>query len=147
LTSKAWLSQINHELLSTHEIHLLYVERERLEIVRPEYEIIMRTIIGDRLSIISGWYWFSDFKFLDMTAYLYSIAVDDPLAEVRARAINLLNDLSLYPPKDNALRFAQSIINDRDENVEGSYRLSRYSANAILLPLLDERPARQPAWA
>jgi hypothetical protein len=79
LTSKAWLSQINHELLSTHEIHLLYMERERLEIVGPEYEIIMRTIIGDRFSLISGWYWFSDLKFLDMTAYLYSTAVDDPL--------------------------------------------------------------------
>jgi hypothetical protein len=38
LTAKAWLSRITHELLSTREIHLLYADREQLELIAPEYE-------------------------------------------------------------------------------------------------------------
>jgi hypothetical protein len=48
--------------------------------------------------------------------------------------------LSLYPPKDNVLRFAQSIINDRDENVvKAAIEYLGNSANPTLLPLLGEK--------
>jgi hypothetical protein len=138
--SKAWLSNITHELLSIHEINLLYIDRDRLEIIIPEYEIIMRTIIGDRFSLAAGWYWFSDLEFPDIAAYLYGKAVSDPLPEVRAHAINLLNDLSLYPPEDKALGFAKSIINDRDENVaKAALEYLGNLANPALLPLLNEK--------
>jgi len=139
LNSKAWLSRVTHELLSTHEIHLLYLEREQLELVAPEYELLIRTVIADRFSLTVGWYWFSDLESPGLTDYLYSRAMHDPLAEMRAHAIKLLNDLSLYPHGDKALRFAEAIINDRDENVvNAALEYLGNSENPAMLPLLDE---------
>src|SRR5262249_2339171 len=115
LTAKAWLSsRFTHEILSTHEIHLLYVDREQLEFVEPEYEIVIRTIIDDRFDTIAGWYWLTDFEPPGLTDYLCATAMRDALAEVRMHAINLLNDASLYP-NDNAdtmLDFAKIMLND-----------------------------------
>ena len=98
LTAKAWLStRFTYELLSTHEIHLLYADREQLEFVEPEDEIVIRTLLGDRYASTAGWYWFTDFEPPGLTNYLFSRATYDSLAEVRARTIDLLNDASLYP--------------------------------------------------
>jgi hypothetical protein len=139
LTSKAWMSRVTHELLSTHENHLLYIDHEQLEPVAPEYELIIRTIIADRFSLAAGWYWFSDMESPGLIAYLYYLARRDPLPEMRAHTINLLNDLSLYPPEDKAFGFAKAIINDRDENVvKAALEYLGNSANPALLPLLNE---------
>jgi hypothetical protein len=139
LTSKAWLSRVTHELLSTHENHLLYIDRNQLEPVASEYELIIRTMLADRFSLTAGWYWFSDMESPGLIAYLYYLARRDPLPEMRAHTINLLNNLSLYPPEDKVFGFAEAIINDRDENVvEAALEYLGNSSNPALLPLLNE---------
>jgi hypothetical protein len=143
LTAKAWLSQVIHELLSTHEIHLLYADREQLELLAPEHEIVIRTIIGDRFATTTGWYWFSDFEAPGLTAYLCDRAMRDPLAEMRARAIDLLNDASLYLPEGRLLGFVESILNDTDEDVQkAAIEYLANSGNPVLLSVLLEKSVR-----
>jgi hypothetical protein len=138
LTAKAWLSRFTHELLSTHEIHLLYADREQLELIAPEFEIVIRTIIGDRFALTAGWYWFSDLELPALADYLCDRAMRDPLAEVRARAIELLNDASLYPSEDKIEGFAEAALNDTDKSVENiAVEYLANSGNLVLLPLLD----------
>ncbi len=140
LTAKAWLSRITHELLSTHEIHLLYTGREQLSFIVPEYEIVIRTIIGDRFSTTTGWYWFSDFELPGLTDFLYSRAMHDPLADVRARVIDLLNEAMVYPAEGEVLGFAESILNDADGDVQkAALEYLANSGNPVLLTLLREK--------
>jgi hypothetical protein len=143
LTAKAWLaSRFTHELLSTHEIQLLYTDREQLEFVGPEYDIMIRTLIGDRYASTAGWYWLIDFEPPVLTNYLFSRATHDSLAEVRARTIDLLNDASLYP-EARILGFAEIILNDTDEDVQkAAVEYLANSRNRLLLPLLDEKSLR-----
>ncbi|HEY7491501.1 MAG TPA: hypothetical protein VIH59_10390, partial [Candidatus Tectomicrobia bacterium] len=59
-------------------------------------------------------------------------------AEVRARVINLLNDASLYP-ESKILGFAETILNDTDEDVKkAALEYLTNSKNRALLPLLEE---------
>jgi hypothetical protein len=137
LTAKAWLSRITHELLSPHEIHLLYADRESLELIAPDYEIVICTIIEDRYAIAVRWYWLPDFKPPELTAYLCSTTMRDPLAAVRAQAIDLLNDSSLYPAEDKLLGFTETILDDADEDVQKvAVECLANSGNPVPLPLL-----------
>ena len=88
LLAKTWMSlRYSKELLSAHEINLLYQYKENLETTAQERILLLRTLIHDPYDVTAGWYWFQDIELADL---LLALGMGDKDAEIQKRALQLL---------------------------------------------------------
>jgi hypothetical protein len=106
LLAKTWMSlRYSNELLSAHEINLLYQYKENLETTAQERILLFRTLIHDSYDHTAGWYWFQDIEVADL---LLALGMSDKDAEIQKRALQLLElariCLTTEPSKRRNLR-------------------------------------------
>ncbi|WP_196523071.1 DUF4062 domain-containing protein [Nostoc commune] len=102
LLAKAWMSKrYPSELLTVHEINLLYQHKEQLETTPQEWILLFRTIIHDSYEIRPGWYWFQNINIEELLFYL---GVINSETEVRRRAFKILESAQICLTKDNSKR-------------------------------------------
>ncbi|HEX8211386.1 MAG TPA: HEAT repeat domain-containing protein [Longimicrobium sp.] len=140
LLTKAWLSsRETQELLSSHEIQLLYPERERVEFVYPENQLVWRSLLGDKHDVRVGWFWFHEFEPGTLPPYVIELARSDALPEVRQSVLEVMELCGIYPPPEEAQQFVYGILHDSDESVQRA--AAKYVAlfgDSTVVSLLDE---------
>lgn len=90
LTSFSLISPFTNEVLSTHEINLIYRSRKDYQLLDREKSLIFRTIIADQYNYCPGWYWLSDSDSFDYKGMLAFRAIYDGNLIVRKQSLELL---------------------------------------------------------
>lgn len=118
---KSWLSsRFTSEVLSTHEIQLLYLQRDQLELLPIELELVIRTLAADKSNTAAGWYWFRELSDEQTTDALLSLFRTDPLTEVRERSMEILRESNLQPSEQGKQELARSADEEADPTVLNS---------------------------
>ncbi|MEE9553615.1 MAG: DUF4062 domain-containing protein [candidate division Zixibacteria bacterium] len=78
------------ELIPTHNINLLYLDKERLKATPNELTFLFRTILGNQYA--PGWYWFKDFDKQTILNKLLWHATEDIKSNVKKAAIERLKE-------------------------------------------------------
>lgn len=87
-TSLLYKNVLTDQVLNSKIIHLLYSDREKVELQPPEAELILKTLLEDQDGIKAGWYWINpDVNISEVMLYF---AENDLLKEVRLQAIEFL---------------------------------------------------------
>lgn len=86
--------------LETHEINLLYKNRNRVECTAEEQYELLRTVVHDAADVVPGWFWFQDAFPNGPAKALLRMASDDPNEGLRARAMRLLASARVELPAD-----------------------------------------------
>jgi hypothetical protein len=121
LFASSWLSALNtNELLGTHGINLLFVHRERLEIVPVERLLLLRCVIADESEASPGWFWIKNCDTQMTEEILFSRAVYDSNLFVRKAALELLKAAGV-PARDTSIGtkddFIKSVLSDDTQSV------------------------------
>jgi hypothetical protein len=137
----SWLSAINTgELLGTHGINLLYLQREHLEIIGSEKLLLARTVISDNSETSPGWFWFKDWQPQLAEDILHDRALSDSNWLVRQQALELLylvganfGNIRISDKTD----FIKAILTDRSDAVlESALKYFGKTLNLDDLPIL-----------
>lgn len=86
--------------LETHEINLLYKNRNRVECTVEEQYELLRTVVHDAADVVPGWFWFQDAFPNGPAEALLRMASDDPDEGLRVRAMRLLASARVEIPAD-----------------------------------------------
>jgi hypothetical protein len=97
LASALAFEQNTNSFLGPHEINLLFLHREKLDLAPIEYKLLFRTLIGGPRDTIPGWYWFSKWDPDGIYRLLFYLAIGDKNQDVRINAITLLRDARIRP--------------------------------------------------
>lgn len=100
LASSLASEQCTSSLLGTHEINLLFLHREKLELTPIEKKLLFRTLIGGSKNVVPGWYWFKEWDQDAIHQSLYYQAISDKDRDVRMNSIALLRDAKVRPNED-----------------------------------------------
>ena len=104
-------------LLGVHEVNFLYRYRRDLHATASENLLLLRALVAGESGPVPGWYWSRDLDPDDIAAQLVQFALDDPNADVRIGALNLLALFRMRPSDDDYLRIAQAIFSEKHDNV------------------------------
>lgn len=85
------------ELLGNHEINRLYRFKEELRFGAIEADLILRTLVADAYEAVLGWYWFRDMSIDTLADILVTLAMRDPLMDVRRGALETLRRGGIRP--------------------------------------------------
>lgn len=85
------------ELLSTHEMNVLYRFRQHISPVGWETKLLWRSLINDSFGVVPGWYWFKSDDPTAIGFFLWYIARRDTESSVKAHSIELLSILHQRP--------------------------------------------------
>ena len=88
------------ETLGTHEINLLYKNRDRLETASSEQHQLFRTIVGGSGDVKPGWYWFRDTSEEAVAKALVALVSQDSSEGVQVAALDLLSAARMKIPLD-----------------------------------------------
>lgn len=98
IASALVFQRYTNDLLGTHEINLLYLHREKLEMLSWEGTLILRTIIGNSSDVTPGWYWFKGSQInIILRLLYYFVIIDNSDANVRMNALALMRDARIRP--------------------------------------------------
>jgi len=101
LTASSLASErCTNNLLGPHEINLLFIYREKLELTPIEQKLLFRTLIGGPKDVIPGWYWFKGWEPENILQLLFYLAISDRDQNARMNAIALLRDAKIRPKAD-----------------------------------------------
>lgn len=103
--------------LGIHEVNFLYRYRRDLHATVAEKSLLLRTLVAGESGPVPGWYWFRDLDPDDIAAQMGQFVLDDPAAEVRAGALNLLALFRVRPTEDDYLRIAKVVFSEKLLNV------------------------------
>lgn len=135
LVASAWLSEAyGRELLSVHQINLIYQLRRHFSLSREEIKLLFRTMVSDRFGVCPGWYWVRELPEEDLNSGLRLLACYDPLPGVRRGALMLLSEVGSAVPVEELQRLLQE---DDEEVVLAGIQLIRSSGDERYLPVLD----------
>ncbi len=113
LFSKALISVLQtNEVLSVHEMNLLYRFREQLEPIPPERALLFRTLVSDMSDLHPGWFWFSVPSVEGLSDRLIGVARNDPDASIRQRAIALLRLVGVQPMMEEHVTALRELVED-----------------------------------
>jgi hypothetical protein len=140
LTISLLSKRYTNEYIGVHEINLLFVYREKLELTRVERNIIFRTLIGASNDVTPGWYWFKDMNYESLRNLLFYHAISDNNEIVRIGAIELLTSAAMQPDANWSKDFnvIQLLLNDKSDNIK-SRALSYLATVGVAedLPLIE----------
>ena len=79
------------EIIGNHEIHLLYLNREKIKLLKIEKHIIFRTILTDKYNLKTGWYWVGKSGNLRLDNYVINLLFLDKNEEVKLGALDFMD--------------------------------------------------------
>ena len=137
----SWISELNTgELLETHSINILFVQRKRHKLLGPERSLLFRTVVGQFYETSPGWFWVRHFDAETTEALLFHLARRDTNPTVRKGALEILRSAGIrlkdtkYISKED---YIKSILADNSESVLGTAtRFLASSADLEDLPII-----------
>lgn len=120
LTATLVSNRYTFEVLSNHEINLLYKYKEPLETVLLEENLLLRTIINDNYHLCPGWFWYHPNNAREVKSLLFTLAIQDPNENIRKRAVNILNSARVDLPREGTaedLTPLSLILSDTSDSV------------------------------
>jgi HEAT repeat protein len=90
LTATLMSHRYTRDILTTHDINLLYKYRDRLEPTSFELSQLLRAVVEDSGDVKPGWFWFQRTEEDRLPKILLGLASQDYSGDVRARALTLL---------------------------------------------------------
>jgi len=96
------------EYLSPHEMNALYTHRDRLQPGGWERKLLWQSLFDNGSVVVPGWYWFRDIGRDGVEPWLWYVALSDDSAEMRVRAIKLLDKAGVMP--DNELSGKEDVL-------------------------------------
>ena len=122
IASALVFQRYTNDLLGTHEINLLYLHREKLEMLSWEGTLILRTIIGNSFDVTPGWYWFKGSQITRISGLLYYFVIDDNSdANVRMNSLALMRDARIRPNREwltNDFDPIELLLDIKDKNLK-----------------------------
>lgn len=114
LSSAVFYSSFFYEILGNHEIHLFYLHRLNIKLTGSEAKLILRTIIADRSSHKTGWYWFTKIQHKQLKYFVSNHLVADSDKDVRYGALSFLDRFWIKQFKRQVLQ----AINDSEDDIK-----------------------------
>jgi hypothetical protein len=106
--------RLGSETIGNHELHLLYLYKERVDCVGIEGKLIFRTLLADKEFVKVGWYWINIIGGKEGIPDVLAIFANrDQSAEVRAGA---LSHLKLYWDK-RFYSLLEGLVDDESNSV------------------------------
>lgn len=89
-----WMSQYQTgELLGSHQINLLYLHRQGMQLLSRERQFVLRNLFGNQYA--PGWYWLRDVPRDSLLEAVERIAMEDAKSESRVQAVRWLTDAKI----------------------------------------------------
>lgn len=94
LLLNCWMSQYHTgELLGSHQINLLYRNRQGMRLLVREREFVLRNLFGNKYA--PGWYWLRDDQDSQILDAIVRIATEDRNDDSRLQAVRWLTDAKM----------------------------------------------------
>lgn len=138
LIASSFMEQYSQALLGTHEINLLYKNKEQLKTTPSERILLFRTMMQDIYDVIPGWFFFQESLLSDeeLTRMVFETALHDGNSSIRANVWTLLGGASIAPPEEEAYRMLLMVLREADGSARKagvSYFKSVASLDQVIL--------------
>jgi HEAT repeat protein len=127
------------DLIGVHEINVMYLQRETIEVTGYEKSLLLRTLVGNTNNTVPGFYWFRDLS-LDQFILLLSFFISDSNNSVRLRAIRLLEQLNVSPSEvfTGRIEALLAVLKDEDYTIRAAgFRYFASAGTTEDIPLLN----------
>lgn len=128
LLAASWLSELEtSESLTPHAIQLIYRHRKTIAPTGAEQNLLLRTLVGPRVSNVAGWFWFRQRTENWLASLLVTLAMTDSEPEVRVGALERLTSAEILPSASlggeadiTTDDFLRDVLTDPDPTVQAA---------------------------
>lgn len=116
LIASTLMEQYSSELPGTHEINLLYKNKEQLKTTPAERLLLFRTVMHDIYDVIPGWFFLREpiLSQKESARMIFDIALHDENLTIQKNVRELLESARIVPPEDDAPEMLISILQEND---------------------------------
>lgn len=137
-TSLLYTKVLTDQVLNSTVLHLLYSDREKIKLHKPEAELILTTLLEDQDEIKTGWYWMS--PDINVSTVMTYFAEGSVLKEVRLQALEFLNLVSTEKTREISHRIIEEENTDIAIEVAKQYSdLAEQNDIEFLKRIIDQR--------